>query len=283
MYVLPALLLSGLFVAYPIVATVRASFLDWYGISGDKTWVGLGNYREMIGGLDPYFWQAARNTILWMVVTVPAQLVIGLSLALLLNSSLRGRVFYRTVFFLPAVLSSVVVAFAWSWIFNPQDGVATQLLQSAGFEGQAWLADKTTALPAAMAVSVWRYMGFSMLFYLAAMQTIPRDLYEAARIDGAGWWQQARHITIPLLAPMTALLSLLGVIGALREFEVVYILTRGGPAHGTDLLSIQVFQQAFEQSRPGYAAAIATSLLVLTAVSAIALLAWIARANRGVK
>ena len=280
MYVLPALALTALFIAYPIVATIRGSFLDWDGISGIKLWVGLDNYAEMLGGVDPYFWSAVRNTLLWVGVTVPAQIVIGMGMALLLNGAFRGRVIYRTVFFLPAILSSAVVAFAWGWVFNPEAGLATRLLQSVGFDGQAWLIDQTSALAAAMTISVWRYMGFTMLFYLAAMQMIPKELYDAARVDGASWWKQAWHITIPLLRPMTALVSLLGVIGALKEFEIIYILTRGGPAHATDLISIQIFQKAFAEGRPGYAAALATSLMVITAVLAVMLLAWVSRVQK---
>lgn len=280
LYVAPAIALFGFFVAYPVVNTVTLSFYDLDGISGYQAWIGLDNYREMLGGLDPYFWLGVRNTVLWSVVTVPLQLIIGLILALILDSAVRGRTAYRAAFFMPAVLSSAVISFAWGWIYSPQDGGATRFIQALGGSGQTWLADTGTAIWAAIGVSAWRYSGLIMLFYLAAMQMIPRDYYEAAAIDGAGWRQRVRHITLPQLLPTTVLLVLFGVIGALREFEVIYLMTRGGPAHATDLMSIQIFDQAFNQSRPGYGAAISTALLLFTALLAIPLLGLIGTAQR---
>jgi ABC-type sugar transport system permease subunit len=218
--------------------------------------------------------------VLWTVVTVPVQLILGLGLALVLDNAVRGRTAYRAAFFMPAVLSSAVISFAWSWIYSPQDGGATRFIQALGGTGQTWLADTSTAIWAAIGVSAWRYSGLIMLFYLAAMQMVPKELYEAAAIDGASWWRRVTNVTLPQLLPTTVLLILFGVIGALREFEVIYLLTRGGPAHATDLMSLQIFDQAFNQSRPGYGATISTALLLFTAVLAIPLLGLIGTAQR---
>lgn len=277
----PALGLFGLFIGYPVVDTVRLSFFDWDGISPTQLPIGVDNYRELFS-TDPYFWRAFWNTIVWTAVTVPLQLGLGLGLALALDRRFRLRVAYRSAFFLPAIMSSYVVAFAWSWIYNPEIGVVNGFFDLIGVSSQQWLGEPGAAFWASVPLSVWRYSGFFMIFFLAGLAMIPPSLYEAARVDGATPLVQLRRITLPLLAPMSALLVLLGLIIALREFEVIYILTRGGPAHSTDILSIQVYQQAFELSRPGYAAAISTIILLLTAAAAVFSLWLMARAHRKV-
>jgi raffinose/stachyose/melibiose transport system permease protein len=278
-FVAPALALFGLFIAYPVFDTLRLSFFDWNGISPTQLWIGLDNYRELFS-TDPYFWRAFWNTVIWTGVTVPLELACGLALALALDRRFRLRIAYRSAFFLPAIMSSYVVAFAWSWIYNPQIGVLNGFFDVIGVPRQQWLGDPHAALWASIPLSVWRYSGFFMIFFLAGLAMIPPALYEAARVDGASRFMQLRRITVPMLAPMTSLLVLLGLIIALREFEVIYILTRGGPAHSTDLLSVQVFQQAFELSRPGFAAAISSVILGLTATAAALSLWLIGRAHR---
>jgi ABC-type sugar transport system permease subunit len=278
-YVLPAAAIFALFIAYPIIETCRLSVYDWDGLSAVKDFVGFRNFRELAGS-DPFFWGAVRNTAIWAAVTVPATIVIGLVLALALDRRLRFRNLYRTAFFIPVVMSSVVISAAWGWMFNPEFGVINTSLGWVGVKPQVWLGDPSLALWAALVVSVWRWSGLTMLFYLAALQTIPPDLYQAARVDGASEFDQIRRITLPLLKPMTALLVLLGTIGAFKEFEIIYILTGGGPAHATDLLSIQIFQQGFKLARSGYAAAISTILLVATLLVSLVQLEYLARKNR---
>jgi raffinose/stachyose/melibiose transport system permease protein len=278
-FVLPALVLFGLFIAYPLVDTVRLSFFSWDGLDPVQDFVGLDNFGELLHE-DPYFWKAFWNTIIWTAVTTPLQLVLGLALAVALDRRLRGRVVFRSIFFLPAVMAPYIVAFAWSWIYNPELGVVNGFFDLIGVDGQQWLGEPGAALWASMALSIWRYTGFVMIFFLAGLALIPPNLYEAARVDGATVWMQFRRITLPLLRPMTALLVLLGLIIAVREFEVVYILTRGGPAHATDLLSIQVYDQAFALSRLGYASAISTIILLLSAVAALYALWLMGRAHR---
>jgi raffinose/stachyose/melibiose transport system permease protein len=277
----PALVLFAVFVAWPVIDTVRLGLYDWDGLDPQRTWIGLDNFRELFTD-DEDVRRAIRNTIVWALVTVPLQIGIGLGLALLLDRKLRGRVVFRSIFFLPGVMSSVVIVFGWTWIYNPDIGVINGVFEALGMDGQDWLGDPDAALWASMALQVWRYAGFSMLFYLAALVLIQPSLYEAARVDGASEWQQIRRITLPLLKPMSAVLLLLGLISALREFEVIWILTRGGPAHASELLSTQVFLNAFDEGRLGYASAIATVLLALTFVAAGLALLLVQRAQRTV-
>lgn len=279
LYVLPAVAVFALFIAYPVVETVRLSLVDWDGLAATKSFVGFDNFRELASD-DPYFWTAMKNTAIWALVSVPATILVGLVLALVLDRKLRFRNVYRSAFFLPVVMSSVVVSAAWGWMYNPQFGVINTFVGWLGIDPQVWLGDPDLALWSSLLVSVWRWSGLTMLFFLAALQTIPPDLYQAARVDGASDWAQIRRITLPLLKPMFALLILLGTIGAFKEFEIIYILTGGGPAHATDLLSIQIFDQGFKLARSGYAAAISTVLLVATLVAALVELEYLLRKNR---
>ena len=278
-YVLPAVAVFALFIAWPVIETVRLSVVDWDGLSEAKRFVGFDNFRELATD-DPYFWTAVKNTAIWAAVSVPTTILVGLGLALVLDRKLRFRNFYRSAFFLPVVMSSVVISAAWGWMYNPQFGVANTFVGWLGIDPQVWLGDPDLALWASLLVSVWRWSGLTMLFFLAALQTIPPDLYQAARVDGASDWAQIRRISLPLLKPMLALLILLGTIGAFKEFEIIYILTGGGPAHATDLLSIQIFDQGFKLGRSGYAAAISTVLLVATVVAALVELEYLLRKNR---
>ena len=279
-FVLPAAALFALFIAYPVVETFRLSFFDWDGIAPIKTFIAFDNFLELVND-DRFFWKAVRNTLLWAAVTVPATMLLGLGLALALDRKLRFRNVYRTAFFVPVVMSAIVIGAVWSWLYNPEFGVINEAFGSLGLGGKhVWLGDPSLALWASMFTSVWRWTGLIMLFYLAALQTIPDDIYKAARVDGASEWSQIRRITLPLVKPMTALLILLGTIGAFKEFEIIFILTGGGPAHTTDLLSIQIFNEGLRLSRPGYGAAISVFLLIATIAVALFQLEYLARKNR---
>jgi ABC-type sugar transport system permease subunit len=279
-FLIPAIALFLLFVAYPVEQTFRLSLYDWDGISPEKSFVGLRNFGELFHR-DPYFWHTVRNTLLWAAVTIPLTIVLGLALAVMLDRKLRFRNVYRTAFFVPVVMSAVVIGAVWNWLYDPSFGLVNSALGRVGLgSDRVWLADPSLALWAAIATNVWRWTGLTMLFYLAALQSISPDLYQAARVDGASEWAQTRRITLPLLKPMTALLVLLGTIGAFKEFEIIYILTGGGPAHNTDLLSTQIFYNGFKISRAGYAAAISVVLLVGTVVVSLVELEYLSRKNR---
>jgi ABC-type sugar transport system permease subunit len=267
-----------IFLAYPIAAVIIDSAHSWDGLAPDKEFIGLANYAEAVR--DPDFRNALTNTLLWGIGTVPAQILGGLALALLLSRAVKARTLWRTVFVLPAVLSPVVIAGLWRWIYSPEAGVLNSALEIISYDlTRSWLGEITWAFPSAMAVSVWRWVGINMIFYLAALQVVDHDMIEAAQVDGATPWQAIRHIVIPLLRPTTGLLVLLGAIGTFREFDTIYVLTGGGPAKSTSILSIEIFQAGFQLLRVGYASAMSVMLLTLSVVVAGALLVVIRRST----
>ncbi|MBI2942509.1 MAG: sugar ABC transporter permease [Chloroflexi bacterium] len=266
LFVAPALLLYAAFVIYPVVETWRLSVMQWDGIQPQR-FVGLANYVTLFTN-DPIFLLGVRNNLYWMAFSIPLQLVFGLALALLLNQGLAARAFYRGVFFSPVTISTAVIAVVWGTILGPQGGTFNNLLTALGLGSltRAWLGDPGIALFAAIGVNVWRFIGYSMVLYLAGMQSIPLEYYEAARVDGASVWQQVRHVTLPLLTPTTVTLTILGVIRTMREFDLVYVLTKGGPAHQSELVSLHIFNQGFLFSKLGYGSAVAVVLLIATII-----------------
>ena len=269
-FVLPAFLVYAGFVVYPIVETLRLSVFKWDGVH-DQKFVGFANYVKMFTN-DDIFWIGVRNTLYWMVVSVPLQLVLGLSLALLLNQQLKGRTFYRSVFFSPATISIAVIAAVWGRILGPPNlGTFNEILALIGLGhfAHGWLGDVNTSIFAAIIVNTWRFVGFTMVLYLAALQSIPLEYYEASRVDGANVWAQIRYVTIPLLMPMTVTVTMLGVIRTMREFELLFVLTRGGPAHQSELVSLHIYNQAFLFAKFGYASSIAVVLMIATIILTI--------------
>lgn len=266
-FVLPSFLLFVVFVVYPIVYNFQASTLRWDGVNAG-TFVGLGNYRQMLS--DPIFHITLKNSKLWIPLTIIPQAVIGFLLAMALDTKLRGRSFYRAVFFIPAVLSPVVVGIVWQRILDPFNGVLAQFDQATGTSPAApYLSDPKTAIFAVMVVNIWMWTGFSMLFYLAGLQLLDRSLIDAARLDGANLLQIIWQIILPLLRPTHLSLLLLGIIGSLKTFELVYILTEGGPNHASEMLPTYAFQQAFRLQSVGYASTISVTLLVIAMVSSL--------------
>jgi ABC-type sugar transport system permease subunit len=266
----PALLLFAVFIVYPIVYNVQASTLKWDGVN-EGTFVGLGNYRELVA--DPIFHRTLVNSALWIPLTIIPQGLIGFLLAVALNQKLRGSTVYRALFFIPAILSPVVVGIVWQRIMDPFNGVLTQVGKATGldFLTNNYLSDPKTAIFAVIFVNVWMWTGFSMLFYLAGLQLIDPSVVEAARIDGAGGFQTLIRITFPLLKSTTLSLVLLGIIGSLKTFELVYVMTEGGPYHASEMLPTFAFLEAFKLQNVGYASAISMVLLVIAIVSSLSM------------
>lgn len=258
----PNLLLFGVFLLMPLLATFVLSLYDSSGF-GSREFTGLANYRELAS--DSTFWRATANTAVFAVATVPLSLAIGLGLALLLDRPLPGRGLLRAVYYLPYVLSGVVVAVAGRWLFDENVGVINRLLRAVGAEGLAWQSEAGPAMTSLVLISVWTKIGFAMVVYLAALQAIPREYVEAAEVDGAGRWARLRHVVVPLLRPTTAFLIVLGVIESFQIFDVVYVLTGGGPGNATEMLVTYAYAEGFDARRQGYAAAIGvvTYLFVL--------------------
>lgn len=259
----PAALLFLAFSLLPIVIAVALSFQDTATL-GDGEWVGTANYETMLG--DPLLRTALWNTVLFTVGTVPTAMVIGLALAVALNRQLPGRGVLRALFFVPMVAAGVVVGVIMSWIFNPDYGVANNALAALGLGGLPWLTSPRTAMLTLIVVVVWTRIGFCMVIYLGALQSIPAELREAAAIDGASGWQRLRRLTVPMLAPTTSILLILNVVFSLQAFDVIYVMTGGGPGFSTTVLIQYVFRSAFADARMGYAAALGLLLVLILLV-----------------
>lgn len=269
-FLAPTILLFCTFVVYPIAYNLQASTLDWDGVNAG-TAVGLDNYVELFQ--DPTFLITLRNSAFWIVLTIVPQAVIGFLLAVALNQKLRGSTVYRAIFFIPAILSPVVVGIVWQRIMDPFNGVLVEVGKATGLSFLAgdYLSNPDTAIFAVIFVNVWMWTGFSMLFYLAGLQLIDPSLTEAARIDGANGFQTMARITFPLLKSTTLSLVLLGIIGSLKTFELVYVLTEGGPNHASEMLPTFAFMEAFRLQNVGYASAISVVLLVIAVVSSLSM------------
>jgi ABC-type sugar transport system permease subunit len=270
-FALPFVVIFALFMAGPIVASLLLSFTD-FGLADLRNplgtdFVGVENFTALLG--DRKFTTALFNTAYFVVVGVPATLLLGLAAALALNRGIdRFRTLFRVGYYLPVVTSIVAIAVVWRFVLNPDQGLLNMLLGSLGINGPNWLADPALAMPAIIAMAVWRNLGFAMVVFLAGLQTIPRELYEAASIDGAGRWKQLRHVTVPLLRPTILFITVVTTIGYLQLFEEPFVMTDGGPLDKTLSISMYMYQQGFEFFHQGYAAAIAWVLFVIVAIVA---------------
>lgn len=259
----PNLVVFAVFLFVPLLATVWLSLYSSSGF-GPREFVGADNYTELFG--DSTFWRATANTGLYALLTVPVSLVIGLGIALAMNRPLRGRGVLRAIYYVPYVISGVVVAVAGRWIFNENVGVVNRLLRSAGLDGVPWQSDAAGAMGSLVLISIWTKIGFVMVVYLAGLQSIPKEYLEAAQTDGAGKWQRLRYIVVPLLKPTTIFLVVLGVIESFQVFDIVYVLTGGGPGNATEMLVTYAYAEGFDARRQGYAATIGVVTYLFIAV-----------------
>jgi sn-glycerol 3-phosphate transport system permease protein len=260
-FVAPNFLLLAVFTFWPVAYSLYLSFLKWNMVAKNRPFVGLTNYRTMIQ--DPVFWLVLRNTFLLAAGTVVVKLTVALALALLLNQRLAGRSIYRAVIFSPTFTTSVAVAMVWGWILDPTYGLLRVFLNAVGLDSPNWLGDVRWALPAVMIVMIWGGVGYDMVIFLAGLQGIPRELYDAARVDGASGPQVFRRLTFPLLSPTTFFLLVISVINALKAFDVVSVMTGGGPLNSSNVYVHYLFQNAFRWFKTGYASALALVLFVV--------------------
>lgn len=269
-FLVPALALFVVFVVYPIVYNIQASTLEWDGVNAG-TFTGLQNYAQLFQ--DPVFLITLRNSALWIVLTIIPQSLIGFLLALALNRGVFASTAYRAIFFIPAILSPVVVGIVWQRIMDPSSGVISSVGRATGITWLTgdWLGSPSTAIFAVIFVNVWMWTGFSMLFYLAGLQLIDANVLEAAKIDGANGLQTTLRITFPLLRSTHLSLLLLGIIGSLKTFELVYVLTQGGPAHASEMLPTYAFEQAFQLQSVGYASTISVVLIVIAVAASLSM------------
>ncbi len=261
-FVLPAFIVYCLIVLLPILISTYYSLLDWNGIS-QGTFIGIQNYIKLFTG-DPIFIKSLWNSILLAVLSVFIQLPISLILALVLASKVKGSRFYRTVYFIPVVMSTVVIGQLWMKIYHPSFGLLNDVLGSLGLDAwkREWLGSESTALGAAFVPIVWQYIGYHMLLMFASAKSIPDDIYEAARIDGATGLKSALHITIPLIKPMLQVSVIFAVIGSLKTFDFIYVLTNGGPVHASEVPSTWMFNNIFNQYLYGYGSAMAIMIIL---------------------
>ncbi|PAQ15820.1 ABC transporter [Bacillaceae bacterium SAOS 7] len=247
--------------------SVYISFTNWDFMSEDYDFVGLKNYENLLSSQG--FYEAFGNTVYFMVGSIIPTMVGGLLLALLVHKKMAGVGFYRTILFSPWITPMVAVSIVWSWIFEPRVGVANWILSLFHLPQLEWLGSSTWAMPAVIIVTVWKGVGWAMIFYLDALKKIPPDLYEAASLDGASKWYQFRHITLPLISPTTFFLSIILAIDLLQAYDQIQILTQGGPSNSTRTLLYMYYQSAFEQFNVGEATAIATVIIVLAALLSV--------------
>jgi multiple sugar transport system permease protein len=242
-----------LFQGGPVIVSALLSLTHWE-LAKLPEWVGLENYRELFA--DPLFTKTMGNTLYYSLASVPLRLGLAFLLAVLLNQKVKGINLFRTIFFLPSIVSGISVVLLWGWIFNPRYGIINVLLGFVGIQGPGWLLDEQWAMPAIIIMSLWD-VGWNMLIYLAGLQGVPQSLYEAAEIDGAGRWARFWHITVPLVSPVTFFLLITDTIGSFQVFTSTYILTRGGPNFATLTIALFIYLNAFTWGKMGVGAAVA--------------------------
>lgn len=266
-FVAPGLLLIGIFFAIPVAGAFLLSFTDFdiysIGDPASTRFVGLKNYTELLA--NPLFWTALKNTMYFVLVGGPLSVVTSLAAAILVNSKLvKFRAFFRGAFFAPWVTTMVAVALVWRYLYHPQYGPINAFLGVFGIGPIDWLGSTTWAMPAIILLSVWKNFGYNMLIFLAGLQSIPEELYEAASLDGASGWQRFRHVTIPMLGPTFVFVGVVTMIAAFQIFSEPYVMTQGGPLKSTTTLVLFMYEEGFRWWRLGISAAIAVVLFLLT-------------------
>ncbi|RPE45532.1 carbohydrate ABC transporter membrane protein 1 (CUT1 family) [Streptomyces sp. Ag109_O5-1] len=267
---LPALVLFGVLVLLPILFALYASFFRWGGFGMPSDYTGTDNFTRLFQ--DDVFLGDLWRCLVLVVLSLALQLPFALAMAVLLNQRIRGRAVYRMLFFAPYVLSEAITGVLFGMIFAPDDGLADHLLSDIGLGalGGKWFSDPSTVMATLFLVMTWKYFGFHMMLYLAGLQSIPAELTEAATVDGAGPWQRFRHVTLPLLAPTLRISVFLSVIGSIQLFDLVWVVTAGGPDHHSETMAVTMFQYGFKRYQVGYASAISVAMFAISLVFALA-------------
>lgn len=259
LFISPWLVGFILFGGGPMIASLIISFTKWPLLSSPK-WIGLGNYTKLFN--DPLFYKSLINTAYYSFASVALGIIAAFIAALLLNQKLTGITWFRTIYYLPSVVSGIAIAILFIWIYNPQFGLFNYLLSKLGIVGPSWLWDDKWAMPALIIMSLWG-IGGNMVIFLAGLQGVPQSLYEASKIDGANWWQQFRHITLSVMSPVIFLVLIISLIGSFQIFLQSYVMTRGGPGNATLTCVLYIYQNAFQWWKMGYGATLAWILLII--------------------
>jgi len=261
-FLAPSALILCFFVILPVVIALVLSFTEWRVLSRSPSFVGFQNYLELLG--EKNLWRAIRNTLYFSLLKIPFDMVLSLAIALLLNQKLRGLSFYRTAYFIPVITSVAAVSAVWRWIYEPNFGLANAILERFGLPPQTWLSNPKLAMPAVALVALWKGLGYDVVIFLAGLQNIPAIYHEAAAVDGANAWQRFRHITLPLLSPVTYFVLVMSIINSFKVFAQIHVLTPdGGPLGSTEVMVFYIYRLAFQEFNFGKAAAVAFVLFAI--------------------
>lgn len=261
LFSLPCILGFLIFALIPMGVSLVLSFMDYNFIRGG-TFVGLANYKQLFGGADPYFYKSLMVTIIYVLLSVPTAIIFAFFIALLLNTNVKGKGIFRTIFYLPSVVPIVAMAAIWMWIFNPDMGLANNLLKGMNLPVSKWLSGESTVIPTLVFINLW-ITGSTMVIFLAGIQDVPRQLLEAVQIDGGGFFAKLRHVIIPLMTPTIFYNVVMGIITGFQIFTQAYIMTQGGPNNASLFYVYFLYREAFEFSRMGKACAVAWVLFVI--------------------
>jgi multiple sugar transport system permease protein len=271
-FILPNFIGFGLLTLVPIVVLFYMSFTNW-NVFGKADWIGLANFERLIG--DGSFRVSVVNTLYYSALHIPLTIVVSLGLALLLNNKLRGVAFFRTAAFFPYITSIVAIAVVWNLLFSPEYGPINEFLRFIGIQNPpGWLTSPEWAMPAVVIVSTWRDMGYYMILFLAGLQTVPRELHEAARVDGANVWQRFVNVTLPCLRPTMFFVTVMLTINSFKIFDLILVMTDGGPGQSTLVMSQFIYRKGFEESQFGYASAAAVVLFFMCIIVTILQFLW---------
>lgn len=261
MFILPALIPLGVFWLFPMGEAIFMSFTDWDYMSSAYNIVGFENYRNIFS--DSMFYDALKNTLVFTLGTLVPTIALGLLAAVILRKKITGSAIYKAIIFSPWVTPTVVISIVWSWIFEPQYGLANYILQLLNMPKSQWLQSSDTAMTAVILVTVWKGFGWAMIFYLTALERVPKELYEAAAVDGVGSWQKFKKITLPLISPTTFFLTIITTINSIQAYDQIQVLTQGGPSGSTRTILYLYYQTAFENFNIGEATSIAVIILLI--------------------
>ena len=267
LFLAPALAMLAVFVYGPALENIRYSLYSWSSMSLDWNFIGLENYRTLFS--NPIFWTALGNNLIYAVVSVAIQVFFALALAAVLESGIFRpitRSFFRTTLFLPSILPVTVVGVLWQLIYQPGIGLIDQFLMLTGLQqfSHVWLGEEKTALISVVMVSQWQWTGYMMALFMVAIQAIPRDLYEAMELEGASRWHQFRHLTVPGVRETTLIMTIITIFGAFKVFDIVWVMTAGGPNRASEVLGTHMYRSAFRDDVVGYASAVATFIFFIT-------------------
>jgi putative chitobiose transport system permease protein len=281
LFLIPGVIILGAFIFYPMLNAIWLSFTN-YNIVTEAEFIGLENYKELFS--DALFWKVLGQTLLYLIIVVPALVILPIFLAILVNQQVKGIGFFRSAYYVPVVTSMVVVGIAWKWVYADK-GILNYILESVGLisEPVNWLTSTSTSIFAVMVVTVWKGLGYYMVIYLAGLQSISDDLYEAADIDGASKWKQIWHITIPLLMPSIMIVTIMSSISAMKVFEEIYVMTGGGPLNSSKTLVFYIYEEAFDKLQMGYASAAGVILFIITLIFSVINIKFMSKKESAIK